>query len=306
MSTEPPRSDGNEHPARSGPAGLGQPAELAPGVHFLFTGRGGGVSAAPYETLNLGGAVGDDPAAVAENRRLTARACGLADGRLAWMRQVHGVAVRYASIGSAGHERVGSAGHDAVGLAGRDGVGADEFRLAGHGVARSDEFRAAGQPLPEADASFTDVPGLGLGVLVADCAPVLLADPEARIVGVAHAGREGMAAGVVTELLSAMSAAGADPARMHAVIGPHICGGCYEVPAELRDRIAGKVPESSCVTRKGTPGVDVGAGVEAQLARAGVAAVASDPRCTAETPSLYSYRRDGRTGRLAGLIWLAS
>jgi polyphenol oxidase len=107
-------------------------------------------------------------------------------------------------------------------------------------------------------------------------------------------------------LLSAMSAAGADPARMHAVIGPHICGGCYEVPAELRDRIAGKVPESSCVTRKGTPGVDVGAGVEAQLARAGVAAVASDPRCTAETPSLYSYRRDGRTGRLAGLIWLAS
>ena len=286
MSTEPPRSGGDEHQPRFGgdehrtgfgPAELGRPAELAPGVHFLFTGRGGGVSAAPYDTLNLGGTVGDDPAAVAENRRLTARACGLADGRLAWMRQVHGVAVRYASVGSPGRD-----------------------------VVRSGEFRAAGQPLPEADASFTDVPGLGLGVLVADCAPVLLADPEARIVGVAHAGREGMAAGVVTELLSAMSAAGADPARMHAVIGPHICGGCYEVPAELRDRIAGKVPESGCVTRKGTPGVDVGAGVEAQLARAGVAAVASDPRCTAETPSLYSYRRDGRTGRLAGLIWLAS
>lgn len=262
-------------------------------MHFLFTGRVGGVSAAPYDTLNLGGAVGDDPAAVAENRRLTARACGLADGRLVWMRQVHGVAVQYASVGSAEHEAVGSPGHDAAGLAGHDAAGSGEFGAAGH-------------PLPEADASFTDVPGLGLGVLVADCAPVLLADPEAGLVGVAHAGREGMAAGVVTELLSAMSAAGADPARMHAVIGPHICGGCYEVPAELRDRIAGKVPESGCVTRKGTPGVDVGAGVEAQLARAGVAAVASDPRCTAETPSLYSYRRDGRTGRLAGLIWLAS
>ncbi len=297
MSTEPPRSGGDEHQPRSGgdehrtgfgPAELGRPAELAPGVHFLFTGRGGGVSAAPYDALNLGGTVGDDPAAVAENRGLTARACGLADGRLAWMRQVHGVAVRYASVGSAEHDAVGQPGSP-----GRDGV-------------RSGEFRAAGQPLPEADASFTDVPGLGLGVLVADCAPVLLADPEARIVGVAHAGREGMAAGVVTELLSAMSAAGADPARMHAVIGPHICGGCYEVPPELRDRIAGKVPESGCVTRKGTAGVDVGAGVEAQLARAGVAAVASDPQCTAETPSLYSYRRDGRTGRLAGLIWLAS
>jgi len=286
VSTEPPRSDGNEHPARSGPAGLGQPAELAPGVHFLFTGRGGGVSAPPYDTLNLGGAVGDDPAAVAENRRLTARACGLADGRLAWMRQVHGVAVRYADVGSAEN----------------DAVGSDEFRGGGRPLAAE----PAGQPLPEADASFTDVPGLGLGVLVADCAPVLLADPEARIVGVAHAGREGMAAGVVTELLSAMSAAGGDPARMHAVIGPHICGGCYEVPAELRDRIAGKVPESGCVTRKGTPGVDVGAGVGAQLARAGVSAVARDPRCTGETPSLYSYRRDGRAGRLAGLIWLAS
>jgi polyphenol oxidase len=269
-------------------AELGLPAELAPGVFFLFTGRGGGVSAAPYDTLNLGGAVGDDPAAVAENRRLTARACGLAEGRLAWMRQVHGVTVHYATLGSAGH--------DPARPAGRDTDGTDEHESAG----------PADEPLPEADASFTDVPGLGLGVLVADCAPVLVADPQARIVGVAHAGREGMASGVVTELVSAMSAAGADPARMHAVIGPHICGGCYEVPAEMRDRVAGKVPESGCVTRKGTPGVDVGAGVEAQLARAGVGTVTSDPRCTAETPSMYSYRRDGRTGRLAGLIWLAS
>jgi polyphenol oxidase len=65
------------------------------------------------------------------------------------------------------------------------------------------------------------------------------------------------------------------------------------------------VPESGCVTRAGPPGIDVGAGVEAQLASAGVQAVARDPRCTAETPDLYSYRRDGLTGRLAGLVWLA-
>ena len=123
--------------------------------------------------------------------------------------------------------------------------------------------------MPQADATYTDVAGLALGVLVADCAPVLLADPRARIVGVAHAGREGMAAGVVTELLAAMSAAGADPARMHAVIGPHICGGCYEVRSEMRARIAGKVPEAGCVTRAGTPGIDVRAGIEAQLARGG-------------------------------------
>jgi polyphenol oxidase len=249
-----------------GSAGVGCPAELAPGVLFLFTSRAGGPPPPPYETLNLGGAVGDDPAAVAENRRRAAQACGLDAGRLAWMHQVHGVTVRYAGAGS----------------------------------------RPVPDPAaPEADATFTDVPGLGLGVLTADCAPVLLADPAARIVGAAHAGREGMAAGVVTELLSAMSAAGADPARVHAVIGPHICGRCYEVPEAMRARIAAAVPESASVTRKGSPGIDVGAGVEAQLAGAGVKAVSRDPRCTAETASLYSYRRDGRTGRLAGLVWLA-
>jgi len=244
----------------------GRPEELAPGVLVLFTGRAGGVSAPPYDTLNLGRGVGDDPAAVAANRHLAARACGLGADRLAWMHQVHGAAVRYVVPGAAD---------------------------------------PADPAPPGNDATYTDVAGLALGALAADCAPVLLADPQARIVGAAHAGREGMAAGVVTELLAAMSAAGADPARVHAVIGPHICGGCYEVPEQMRARIAGTVPEAGCVTRAGTPGIDIGAGVEAQLARAGVRMVTRDPRCTAETPGLYSYRRDGRTGRFAGFVWLA-
>jgi YfiH family protein len=237
-----------------------QPVELAPGVQFTFSGRPGGVSAPPYDSLNLGGSVGDQESAVAANRRRLARACGLQPDQLRWMRQVHGSAVSYAAD-------------------------------------------APGEP-PEADAMFTDVPSRALVVLVADCAPVLLADPQARIVGAAHAGREGMAAGVVTELVTAMAGAGADPSRMHAVIGPHICGPCYEVPAELRARVAERVPESACVTRAGTPGIDIGAGIEAQLGRAGVRTVAADPRCSAETPDLYSYRRDGRTGRFAGLVWL--
>jgi YfiH family protein len=240
-----------------------QPAELAAGVLIMVTGRRGGVSLAPYDTLNMSRSVGDQPPAVAANRRLVADACGLAPQQLSWMHQVHGSAV----------SRAGA---------------------------------APAQEPPEADAMITDVPARALVVLVADCAPVLLADPEARIVGVAHAGREGMAAGVVTEAVTAMTAAGADPARVHAVIGPHICGGCYEVPAQMRDRVARQVPEAACVTRAGTPGIDIGAGIEAQLARTGVRTVIADPRCTAETPELYSYRRDGRTGRFAGLIWLAS
>lgn len=239
------------------------PAELVPGVLTLFTGRAGGVSAAPYDTLNLSGAVGDDAAAVTANRDRVAQACGTGAARLTWMRQVHGRA-----------------------------------------VADAREISAAAPP-PEVDAVFTDAPGQVLCVMVADCAPVLLADPQARVVAAAHAGREGMAAGVITETVAAMSAAGADPARMHVVIGPHICGGCYEVPEQMRARVAARVPEAACDTRKGTQGIDIRAGLTAQLARAGVRNVTGDHRCTAQTPELYSYRRDGRTGRFAGVIWLA-
>jgi len=163
----------------------------------------------------------------------------------------------------------------------------------------------AAEPPGPVDAMFTDVPGRALCVLVADCAPVVVADPRARIVGVAHAGREGLAAGVVPALVSAMTAAGARPARMQAVIGPSICGACYEVPAELQARVSAVVPAAACATAAGTSGLDIPAGVRAQLERAGVRQADTDGRCTRESPGLYSYRRDGRTGRGAGLIWLA-
>jgi YfiH family protein len=164
----------------------------------------------------------------------------------------------------------------------------------------------AAEPPGPVDAMFTDLPGRALCVLVADCAPVLVADPHARIVGVAHAGREGLAAGVVPALVSAMTAAGARPARMRAVIGPSICGACYEVPAELQGKVSAVVPAAACATSAGTSGLDIPAGVRAQLERAGVRQADADGRCTRESPGLYSYRRDGRTGRGAGLIWLAS
>ena len=166
--------------------------------------------------------------------------------------------------------------------------------------------RQAGRDVPTADAIFTDTPGLAMGVLVADCAPVLLADPGGGLVGAAHAGREGMTAGIVPALVAAMTAAGADPGRVHALIGPAICGQCYEVPDALRDRVAAAVPEAGCQTAAGTAGLDIRAGVRAQLRQAGVREVRTDPRCTAESPGLFSYRRDGTTGRLAGLVWLTS
>jgi len=155
------------------------------------------------------------------------------------------------------------------------------------------------------DAMFTDVPGQALCVLVADCVPVLIADPVAGIVGAAHAGRDGLARGVVPALIAAMMAAGASPARSNAVTGPSICGGCYEVPPELQATVSALVPAARCETFAGTTGLDIAAGVRAQLADAGVASITAADRCTRESDDLYSYRRDGVTGRFAGLVWLS-
>jgi YfiH family protein len=172
-----------------------------------------------------------------------------------------------------------------------------------HGATVVKALPGGDQPAPAADAVFTDMPGLALGVLVADCAPVLVADPAAGLVGAAHAGRRGLAASVVPALITEMKRAGADPATMRAIVGPAICGHCYEVPAAMRDQVERSVPGSACLTRTGTPGLDLRAGLRSQLEQAGVDRIADDLRCTAESGELFSYRRDGTTGRFAGLIW---
>ncbi len=155
---------------------------------------------------------------------------------------------------------------------------------------------------PTGDGLVTAVPGVVLMVRVADCVPVLLADARAGVVGAAHAGRPGLVAGVVPATVAAMREAGADDLR--AWVGPHVCGSCYEVPADLRDDVAAVVPEAWAQTSWGTPAVDVGAGVLAQLHAVGVATTRVD-RCTIEDDALFSYRRQGRdSGRLAGLVWV--
>jgi YfiH family protein len=245
-----------------------RPQPLCDGVSVAFSTRAGGISAEPFASLNLSEGVGDDAAAVASNRDMVRRAIAPSAIRLAWMRQVHGTAVTWV----------------------RDDHGCTQPAAAG--------------PVPQADAQCTELPGIALGVLGADCAPVLVADPAARVVGAAHAGRPGMAAGVLSALIGAMTAAGGDVGRMHAIIGPAICGRCYEVPASMRAEVAAAVPESGCTTLAGTPGIDLRAGLHYQLERLGVASITDDDRCTAESAELYSYRRDGTTGRFAGLIWL--
>lgn len=161
-----------------------------------------------------------------------------------------------------------------------------------------------GGPRPRADGVVTDRPDVVLLVRAADCVPVLLADPEVGVLGAAHAGRPGVAAGVVPATVAAMRDLGARD--VVAWVGPHVCGGCYEVPADLQAEVAAAVPATLATTTWGTPSLDIGAGVRAQLAAAGVR-VEDASRCTRESPDLYSYRRDGRdSGRLAGVVRLRS
>ncbi len=160
-------------------------------------------------------------------------------------------------------------------------------------------------PVPETDALVTTAPGLVLGVLAADCVPVLLADPVAGVVAAAHAGREGVRRGVVPAALRAMAGLGARPERTSALLGPAVCGACYEVPAAVQADVERVVAGSAVRTRRGTPGLDLRAGLEGVLRGLGVGEVVHDPRCTVEDRRLFSYRRDGTTGRQAGLVWLA-
>ncbi len=153
---------------------------------------------------------------------------------------------------------------------------------------------------PDADGLVTDRSGVTLMVRAADCVPVLLADPGAGVIGAAHSGRPGLAAGVVPATVRRMRDLGAT--TITAWIGPHVCGACYEVPAAMQAEVGELMPAAVATTSWGTPSLDIGAGVRAQLEAADVA-VLDVSRCTRESADLYSHRRDGAAaGRLAGLI----
>ncbi|WP_138735183.1 peptidoglycan editing factor PgeF [Modestobacter excelsi] len=227
----------------------------------VVTDRRGGRSVSPYDSFNLGGHVGDDPADVAANRDRLAGELGVAGDQVVWMTQVHGTGV--AIVEDAGEN-----------------------------------------PVADVDALVTATPGFVLCVLVADCVPVLLADPVAGVVAAVHAGREGVRRGVVPAALAAMTRLGARPGDVEALLGPAVCGLDYEVPGHMQAEVARVAPASAVRTRQGTPGLDLRAGIAEVLRGAGVRQVVHDPRCTVEDPRLFSHRRDGVTGRQAGVVWL--
>ncbi|WP_077489529.1 polyphenol oxidase family protein [Sinomonas mesophila] len=186
------------------------------------------------------------------------------------------------------------------GLAAAAGVAGFRFMSQVHGADAvwADDAGSA----PTADALLSR--GEPLAVMVADCVPVILAGSFADgspAFAAVHAGRPGLAAGVVPEAVARLRAAGA--AGLAAWLGPSICGGCYEVPAALREEVEAAVPGTAATTSWGTPALDLPAGVLRQLEAEGVPAHTDAAACTYEEHALYSHRRAPGEGRFAGLVW---
>ncbi len=235
------------------------------GVNYFCTTRSGGVGVAPHDTLNLGLRAEDNPEAVAENRRRVRAAVPSAP---LWLRQVHG------------SEVVDADGPD---------VPAE----------------------PAADASVTAQPGRVLAVMVADCLPVVIADAEGTVLGAAHAGWRGLAGGVLERTLAAMRAKAPQADGWRAWVGPGIGPRHFEVGQDVLDAFAADDPATArfFAPRPGIAGkwlADLAGLADFRLRRAGVQEVVLSGECTVTRADRYfSYRRDGVTGRMAMLAWLA-
>jgi len=226
-------------------------------VRALQTTRLGGVSIAPYDSLNLGQHVGDAPLAVARNRMSLN---SLLPSEPVWLEQVHGTRVANADMASC---------------------------------------------LPQADACIARHRAAVCVVMTADCLPVLLCDMQGSVVGAAHAGWKGLAAGVIEATVQAMDAA---PQNLMAWLGPAIGRDAFEVGAEVRAAFVEMQPQAVSAFVPGQDGkwfADLYALARLRLNALGITQIYGGDHCTyREREKFYSYRRDGVTGRMGTFIWL--
>ncbi|BDM20869.1 MULTISPECIES: peptidoglycan editing factor PgeF [Pseudomonas] len=227
-------------------------------VRACVTTREGGVSLSPYDSCNLGDHVGDDPVAVAENRRRLSDTFAI---QPAWLKQVHGLVV----------------------------ADADPAVVA------------------EADASWTDQPGVACTVMTADCLPALFCDRAGTRVAAAHAGWRGLAGGVLEATLDRLALA---PEEVLVWLGPAIGPKAFEVGLEVRDAFTAVHPEAARAfvdgERPGKLMADIYELARIRLAARGVTAVYGGGFCTVSDERFFSYRRTPQGGRFASLVWLAA
>lgn len=250
-------------------------------VRHAFSTRKGGVSAPPFHSLNLGLSVGDDPAAVQENRRRYFAVLGLHPSQVVRVRQVHG----------------------------RDVLVVDEALAGREGFPRlllDEHYRY--------DALLTNLPGFGLCISTADCLPIFLVDPRRRVIGAVHAGWRSSVRGITEQAVRRMTDTyGTDPADCYAAIGPGIRGCCYEVDAPVVTPLQAAFAQwEVCVRprREGRWMLDLAALNRGILERVGVRSdrIFDTRLCTAcRTDLFYSHRAEKpTTGRMMSLIVLLS
>lgn len=240
-------------------------------VRGFVTLRDGGVSRGPWGLaggapggLNLGDHCGDAPDDVARNRTILRQ---LLPDEPRWLDQVHGTGVFDADLGAPGSS-----------------------------------------PPPVADAAVTTKRGVVLAVLTADCLPVLLTNRSGTVVGVAHAGWRGLCAGILERTVGEL-ACRTDDHRWIAWLGPAIGAQRFEVGGEVRDAFVACAPGARLAFRPAaSPGKwfgDLHLLARQRLRACGVGQAWGESLCTVSDPErFYSYRRDGRTGRMASVVWI--
>lgn len=242
--------------------GLFLQSRLLPVAHGFST-RRGGVSEGPYASLNLGFSVGDARGRVEENFRRLADAAALSVSAFATASQVHGARVLEAAA-----------------------------------AAPSD---IPAPPQGEADALWTDRPGLAVAVKTADCVPVLLVDPGNGRVAAVHSGWRGTELGVAARAVEALARVGSAPSTLIAAIGPAIQACCYEVSEELAERFARTLGGDVVSRVFPRPHLDLSRAVRKTLEQSGIPADRIDvlPHCTScDAERFFSHRRDrGVSGR---------
>jgi len=259
-----------------------------PGVRYFCTTRGGGVGRAPHDTLNLGLRAGDDPAAVAENRR---RLRTLLPAEPLWLRQVHGSDVIDADLPRGVTQPLTPPAPQS------------QAQLQAQSQAQPDED-------PAVDSAVTAQAGRVLAVMAADCLPVMIVDQDATVLGAAHAGWRGLAGGVLENVLAALRRKNPAATQWRAWVGPGIGPDAFEVGEDVLRAFTADDEQAAALFRPypGRPGkwlADLASLAALRLRRAGVQDVHVSGMCTyTDHERFFSYRRDGATGRMAMLAWL--
>ena len=186
----------------------------------------------------------------------------------------------------------------AVVNANREKIGSAQFMNQVHGD-HIEVIDAVSLDIPTCDGLITKSSNVSLAVMVADCIPLLLVSKE--VVGAIHVGRAGLVNRIALKAIDLMRSLGA--IEIHAVLGPSICGSCYEVPFQMQQDVIADHPRALATTRKGTPGLDLPKALIADLVAAGVTYEASTI-CTFEDELYFSHRRQNPTGRFAGVVSL--